>query len=335
MQRESQMKILVTGATGYLGRYLVPKLHKRGHRIRILVRKTSDISVFTNITGIEFFYGDISIEETLKGIEENIDQVYHLAVLGHLDKNADDQDYLNVNVKGILNLLKRFTETKLKNFLFATSSAALGAIPGRQITENDFKAPVTSYGMSKYKAELFLKEFCNKNLIPYVMVRLTHVYGPGENRDLFKIIKMMKKGIFPQVGIYPNLYPAVYVDDAINGLILAMERGRNMETYIISDTNSHDLREIRKLVKKYLGIKNRFYPFVPKYPLLIFFLILDMITIFTGIKFPATHKNISFITAGRRFCIKKAQKELGYYPSVSLEQGLKNSFDFYTKEGLS
>ena len=166
------------------------------------------------------------------------------------------------------------------------------------------------------------------------MVRLTHVYGPGENRDLFKIMKMMKKGIFPQVGIYPNLYPAVYLDDAVNGLILAMEKGRNMETYIISDNKSHDLQDIRKLVKKYLGIKNRFYPLVPKYPLLILFRILDMISKFTGIKFPATYKNISFITAGRQFCIKKAQKELGYKPCVSLDQGMKKSIDYYIKEGL-
>jgi len=326
--------ILITGGTGFLGRALIPELVENGCSVRILVRKTSDIASFKNKPGIELFYGDITDNKSLGGIEENIDQVYHLAVLGHLDENTGDQDYLNVNANGTLNILKRFKGIKIEKFLFATTSAALGVIPGREITENDFKKPVTAYGMSKYKAELFLKEYCNKNSIPYVMVRLTHVYGPGENRDLFKIIKMMKKGIFPQVGLGPNLYPAVYLDDAIKGLILAMGEGANKETYIISDCKSHDLKDIRKFVKKYLGIQNRWYPFVPKYPVFIFFFILDWISRITGIKFPATSKNISFITAGRRFCIKKAQKELGYKPLVSLEQGLKKAIDFYIKEGL-
>ena len=144
----------------------------------------------------------------------------------------------------------------------------------------------------------------------------------------------MKRGIFPQVGFRPNLFPAVYLDDALKGLVLAMEKGRIGETYIISDEVSHDLRTIRKLVRKQLGIRNSLYPIFPKYPMLVMFTVLDWISDKTGIKFPASRKNIQFITAGRNFSIEKARKELGYEPAVSLEEGLRKTVEYYLQEKL-
>ncbi len=328
------MKVLITGATGYLGRALVPKLHDAGYTIRILARQSTDTGIFSALKNIEIFHGDITIKETLEGIEKNIDYVYHLAVLGHLSTVEDDQNYFDVNTRGSLNLLEYFAGSELKKFLYTTSSAALGAIPHKTVTENDFIPPVTPYGMSKYKAELSIRELAERYSIPYVMVRLTHVYGPGETRDLYSIIKMIKKGIFPQVGFSPNLFPAVYLDDAVSGLMLAMEKGRSGETYIISDKTSHDTRMIRKLVRKHLGIRNKLYPFFPKYPMLLLFSALDRLSNKTGIKFPATKKNIQFITAGRSFSIEKARKELGYEPAVSLEEGLEKTIEYYLQEKL-
>jgi nucleoside-diphosphate-sugar epimerase len=188
--------------------------------------------------------------------------------------------------------------------------------------------------MSKYQAELSIRKFVEKHPVPCVMVRLTHVYGPGETRDLYRIIKMIKMGIFPQVGFSPNLFPAVYIDDAVNGIMLAMEKGRIGETYIISDKTSHDTRTIRKLVRKYMGINNKLYPFFPKYPMFLLFSILDTFSNKTGIKFSVSRKNIQFITAGRSFSIEKARKELGYEPAVSLDEGLKKTIEYYLQEEL-
>jgi nucleoside-diphosphate-sugar epimerase len=328
------MKVLVTGATGYLGKVLVPKLHDRGYDIRILARQSSDTTLFSGLRNIEIFHGDVTSRESLEGIEKDIEYVYHLAVLGHYGVVEDDQDYFDVNTRGSLNLLKHLAGSEVKKFLYTTTTGALGAIPHKTATEKDFIPPVTPYGMSKYKAEMSIREFAEKHVVPYVMVRLTHVYGPGETRDLYSIIKMMKRGIFPQVGFSPNLFPAVYLDDALNGLMLAMEKGRLGETYIISDQTSHDLRTIRKLVRIHLGIRNRLYPIFPKYPMLMLFTVLDWIGTKTGMKLPATRKNIQFITAGRTFSIEKARKELGYEPAVSLEEGLKRTVEYYLQNKL-
>jgi nucleoside-diphosphate-sugar epimerase len=145
---------------------------------------------------------------------------------------------------------------------------------------------------------------------------------------------MIKRGIFPQVGFSPNLFPAVYIDDAVSGLMLAMEKGRIGETYIISDKTSHDTRMIRKLVRKHMGINNKLYPFFPKYPMLFLFSILDKFSNKTRIQFPVSRKNIQFVTAGRSFSIEKARKELGYEPMVSLDEGLKRTIEYYLQEKL-
>ncbi|MBW1744634.1 MAG: NAD(P)-dependent oxidoreductase [Deltaproteobacteria bacterium] len=328
------MTVLVTGATGYLGTALVPKLHDAGYTVRILARPSSDTTIFSGLRNVEIFHGDVTSKESMEGIEKDIEYLFHLAVLGHYGNVKDDQDYFDVNKTGSLNLLEHFVGSEVKKILFTTTSGALGAIPHKTVTENDFTPPVTPYGMSKYKAELSIKKFAEKHGIPYVMVRLTHVYGPGEMRDLYSIIKMMKRGIFPQVGFSPNLFPAVYVDDAMNGLMLAMEKGRLGETYIISDKTSHDLRTIRRFVRKHLGITSRLYPIFPKYPMLVLFTVLDWISDRTGIRFPASRKNIQFITAGRSFSIQKAKRELGYKPAVSLDEGLRKTVEYYLQEKL-
>ena len=164
------MKVLVTGATGYLGRVLVPTLHDKGYGIRILARESSDISAFSGLNNIEVFHGDITRKDSLEGIGKGIEYVYHLAVLGHYGVVEDDQDYFDVNKTGSLNLLEHFVGSEVKKILFTTTSGALGAIPHRTVTEDDFRLPVTPYGMSKHQAELSIKEFAEKHAIPYVVV---------------------------------------------------------------------------------------------------------------------------------------------------------------------
>ncbi len=330
----AEMNILVTGATGYVGRALIPQLCQAGHSIRILARKTSDLSAFKECRkALEVFYGDLLQEETLRGIGENIDYVCHLAgVLPYSQTKAEH--YYDVNKTGSLNLIKQFAGSRVKNFLFTTSTASLGAISKDIVTENDFSPPIADYGKSKYAAELAIREFAEKQAIPYTMARLTHIYGPGETRDLYRMVKMMKKGIFPQIGFKPNLYPAVYIDDAVNGIIRVLERGRPGETYIITDKESHDTRLIRKYVLQYLSLKKSLYPFLPKYLSLLIFSILDIISDMSGVKFPATRKNIQFLSAGRRFSIEKARKELGYVPQVPLKEGLRKTIEYYLQEGL-
>lgn len=328
------MKVLVTGATGFLGRSLLPQLLEKGQEVRVLVRSSSDTSWLTNYDGVEIVTGDITEPKSLEGIEKGIARVFHLAVLGHLSGATDGASYLCVNRTGTTNLLARFVASGVERIVFTTTTAALGPIGDRIVTERDWAPPVTEYGRSKLAAERVANELAIAHGLPLVMVRLSHVYGPGEVRDLYRIIRLIRRGILPQVGIAPNLYPAVFLDDAVHGLMLAMDHGRAGETYLITDRKSHDLRDIRRIVMNELGLRCLVVPFLPKVPALAAAGLLDRIGELTGLRFPVSRKNLEFITTGRRFSIEKARRELGYEPEVTLEEGLRRTIAWYRQEGL-
>lgn len=325
--------ILVTGATGYIGVPLCTALSRQGLAVRALVRDASRAPALAALPGIELFEGDLTDPASLEGVEGGVDRVYHLAVLGHLAEVDDADHYARVNVAGTRSLLERFASTPAR-ILFTTTTAALGPIAGRMVTEADDAPPVTPYGRSKREAEGMLVEFAQEHGLDFVMVRLSHVYGPGEQRDLFRIIKMIRAGVLPQVGCAPNLYPAVHLDDAIQGVLLAMERGRSGETYIITDRDSHDLREIRRITQDALGVRRRLYPWLPRRLTLAAAGLADRVSVATGLRLPVSRKNLAFVTAGRRFSIDKARRELGYEPRIDLDQGLRQAIAWYRQEGL-
>jgi dihydroflavonol-4-reductase len=323
--------ILVTGATGYIGPALCAALLERGLPVRVLVRSSSRAVGLPH--GVERFEGDLTDPESLEGVERGVTQVYHLAVLGHLADVDDPEQYARVNVAGTAALLERFAGVQAR-FLFTTTTAALGPIADRVATEEDDVPPVTPYGRSKRAAERTLVDFALRHDLDFVMVRLSHVYGPGEQRDLFRILKMIKAGVLPQVGRAPNLYPAVHIDDAVRGILLAMERGRSGQSYIITDRDSHDLRDIRRITQRALGLRRRPYPWLPRRLTLAAAGLADRVSAVTGMALPVSRKNLAFVTAGRRFSIDKARRELGYEPRVDLDQGLRQAIAWYRQEGL-
>jgi len=327
------MNVLVTGATGFIGSRLVPALSDKGFNIRCLVRKTSDISKLKELKNVDFFYGDITDPETISGAAQNIDTVIHLAVLGHLKKGTEEE-YTRVNVKGTINVIDESISSEVKKIIVTTTTAALGIIPGRTVTEEDEGIPLNEYGRSKAMEENAVKELIKTKAAPVLMLRFSHVYGPGEQRDLHKIIKMMKKGIFPQIGLKANLYPAVYIDDVVQSIIQAMEYGRTGETYIITDNKSHDLKDIRKIVNKELGKETTLYPVIPKFLALSMVYLLEKLFSLFGKDFSYSVKNINSITARRQFSIEKAKKELHFSPRVSLEEGLHRTIEYYKRNNL-
>jgi dihydroflavonol-4-reductase len=158
------------------------------------------------------------------------------------------------------------------------------------------------------------------------------VYGPGDPRDILKLTRMAKKGIFPKIGNKPKLTPLIHVKDAVEGLLLAAEKGRAGEIYLITNNQSEPFDRIREIIRDTLGIKWPTFYVPESAALTLASLVEKMYTIF-GKSPPVTRKNIESTLADRVFSTEKARKELGFKPAVDPVEGLRETILWYKENG--
>ena len=146
-------RCLVTGASGFIGRHLVPELSARGYQVRCLVRPSSDVSPFVGLP-IELAYGDLIDGRGLEGAVEGVDSVFHL---GGLIRARRRGDYRAVNAEGTGHLLEACVRggRQLHRFVLVSSLAAAGpSVDGSRITEESPSSPSSEYGRSKRAGEV-------------------------------------------------------------------------------------------------------------------------------------------------------------------------------------
>ena len=196
--------ILITGASGFIGGHIAESAVKKGYHVYVLVRNSSNIELLKQ-NELFFIKADISDREGILNAftqlnEENVvfDFVIHAAAL---TKAKGLDEFMNVNFSGTENLLAALDllSRKPERIIFLSSLAASG--PGKigeVVTQNN-QQPITNYGISKLKTESLLVN----SGIPYIIIRPTAVYGPGE-RDLFTVFKVVNKGLNPIPGFSPS-----------------------------------------------------------------------------------------------------------------------------------
>jgi nucleoside-diphosphate-sugar epimerase len=329
------MKVCVTGATGMIGSRLVPQLLERGYTVVCPVRSIAKAESIASLCGAHFVEADLTVPDTVAGITEGCDAVIHLAVLGHLHQTRHAQDeFMRVNVVGLSHVLDDCQTTRPQRIIVASTSATQGATKEAVITEETPANPDTPYGRSKHAADRLVREYVEAEELPVILLRFTHVYGPGDTRDFLKIVRWIRKGIFPQVGLGQNTYPALYIDDAVHALLLSLERGQPGQCYIITDDDPHDTREIRRLVRKGLGLPLLPYPVIPKTLGYTLAAATEAVYHKLGRQPPVSPRNLKNLASGRRFSIEKATRDLGFHPQVSLEEGIRRTMAWYQSQEL-
>jgi len=326
-------KVLVTGGTGFIGSFLVKSLLKSGKPIRCLVRDRERGGLLER-SGIEIRYGDILQPETLCGIADDIEVVIHCAALGHVSSRskADFDEFYKINVIGSLNLAGEALKSRVKKFIQVSSTAAMGLIEGQIASEDTPCNPTTPYQKSKFLAERKLMDFSKEKGLPLLILRPCMVYGPFGGGELLRWCKAMKKGLFPRVGSGKNLSPFIHIDDLVSGIILAVEKGRTGEIYLLTSDESFDMNMVTKIMAEELRIK--FVPRIPTTILLVSSYLIEMMAVVWRFRPPVTVQNIKSMATDRLFDISKAKKELGFSPQYPIEKGLRETIRFYLDSGF-
>ena len=326
-------KILITGASGFIGSFIVKEALRRGWETWAAVRRSSSRQ-FLQDERIHFIELNLSNEqqltEQLRGHE--FDYVVHAA---GVTKCIDQADFRRINTEGTQHLVRALIALAmpLRRFVFVSSLSVFGAIreqqPYEEIRETDTPQPNTAYGRSKLEAEQWL-EGVN---IPYVILRPTGVYGPRE-RDYFLMAKSIKQHSDFAVGYKRQDITFVYVDDVVQAVFLACEKGQTGRKYFLSDGQVYQSTTFSDLIREELGHPWWIRITAPIWVLRVVTFFGDLIGRMTG-KISALNNDKYHILRQRnwRCDIEPARRELGYEPRVQLAEGVRRTIRWYKDNG--
>ena len=336
-------RILITGASGFIGSFIVEEALKRGFETWAAVRKSSS-KEFLQDERIHFIELNLSSEKALHEQLKNVQFDYVVHAAG-VTKCLHKQDFYRINTEGTKNLVWALMDLKmpLRRFVYISSLSIMGAIreeqPYREIRERDKAQPNTEYGKSKLEAEQWLSrqneelEMRNEKLFPFVILRPTGVYGPRE-RDYFMMAKSIKAHTDFAVGFKQQDITFVYVTDVVQAVFLALEKGETGRRYFLSDGEVYQSSTFSNLIRRELGNPWWIRITAPLWLLRIITFCGEYIGHLTG-KVTALNNDKYNIMRQRnwRCDISPARQELGYEPQVKLEEGVRRSIAWYQKNG--
>lgn len=318
-------KVLITGASGFLGYHIINAAVKEGYDVYAAVRKSSNVKHLQHlsVSYIELNYEDAAGLEKIFA-ENDFDYVIHAA--GTTKANTE-AEYDLVNNTYTVNLARAAAKSKkIKRFVFISSLAALG--PSKSATENITESkdpnPVTAYGKSKLNAENNLQNID----IAVTVFRPTAIYGPRE-KDIFIVTKTLNKGIDAYIGRINQQLSFVYGADMGEIAVRALKQTGENAYYNITDGKSYSRYAYADIVKAVLKKKAvRFHLPLPVIKVILF--LVEKINKSMN-RVPAVSiEKLNELTALNWACdISKVKKELGFEPKFDLEKGLKESVEWY------
>lgn len=336
MESNKHKRVLVVGAGGFAGGFIVEEALRRGYDVTAAVRHTTSRKYLSDprIKFVELNFEDAADmgDKLLSALQPRERWDYIVYNLG-ATKCVRFSDFSRINYE----YLRRFTEVIKsreivpEKLLYVSSLSALG--PGdektyRPFTDKDIPAPNTRYGASKLKAEMVLA----MSGLPYIIMRPTGLYGPRD-KDYFLMFKSIAKGWDFSVGFRRQNLTFFYIEDFARAIFDALEKAPVKETYNIGHPAVWTQGQFRKLAEKALG-KRLVVPLrVPLFTLKGVCMIAEKIGAATGN--PSTLNSDKYNILRQRnwtLDVSKAQRDFGFSPKVDLPEGVSRSVEWYKKE---
>lgn len=306
------------------------RLVSDGHQVTAFVRPGADVMELRRLN-TEVVELDITDYDQVARQMRPFDLVFHIAA-SFRTEHADLAEFRRVNVDATRHLLASALDKGIGRFVHCSTMGVHGPVDDPPATETYRFKPHDHYQQSKLEGEEAAHEFFAKGL-PGTVIRPTAIYGPGDRRFL-KLFRAIKRGMFVMIGSGNTFYHMTYIDDLVDGFLLASQRPEALnEAFIIGDERHYTINEIVTEIANTLGVRRPRWH-VPLAPVYLAAAICEDTCRLLGISAPLYRRRVEFFRMQRSFKIDKARQLLGYRPKFDLKSGIEATARAYQASGL-
>ena len=301
------MKVLVTGANGFIGRAVMERLLRDGYAVRAAIRKNADILP----PDVERADGDLSPDRDWSADLQGVDVVIHLAARVHVmrDTAADPLDeYRRVNVVGTVRLASSAAAAGVRRFVYVSTLKVNGEA-GR-FTESSEPAPADPYAQTKCEAEIALRRIAQQHQLEVVIIRPPLVYGPGVQANFRLLMRAIARGIPLPLGAIRNQRSLIGIDNLVDFIVTCVKHpAAANETFLVADGEDLSTPDLVRRLAKAMGRRARLFPVPP--------------SLLQSVAFLCGRKNVADrLLESLQADISKARTRLSWSPPVSVDEAL-------------
>lgn len=323
------MRVLVTGATGFLGGHLIEEMAKGPHVPVCAHRQGSDTSSIDRL-GLEKVMFDLTDRGSMLRALKGVDAVVHLAA--YYTFTGKKEMYDKVNVKGTGDLLEGCKEAGVKRFLYCSSTEAMGPIASPPGDEDSPLNPQYEYGRSKAKAE----ELVRSSGLDWTILRPSGIYGPSNVDDVAYYFITSFKGFASKfiIGSGKNYIQFVHVKDVVQGFLKALDRPESIGgVYIITQAKPYTYEEVYRVLANIFQQKEPRWRISKPLAKLMMLPIEGFSSLIGRENFLYRRETVESVTSDRAFVIDRARRDLGYEPVYDLPEGMAETVAWYRENG--
>ncbi|MBN8550565.1 MAG: NAD-dependent epimerase/dehydratase family protein [Deltaproteobacteria bacterium] len=327
------VKVLVTGATGFVGGHLARRLLSEGAVVTLLVRSTSDPKTLEDFKtrGARLVTGDITSASSALEACAGQTFVFHCAAL-YREAKFPDEAYMQVNFEGTKILLEACKASGVKRIVHTSTIGVHSHIENPPANESEPYLPTDVYQVSKTEAEKFARARFESGEIDGVVIRPAMIWGEGDRR-IFKLFKGIATRRLPIIGSGLTWTHWIYVQDLVDAYLLAatVEAAR-AQVYIIAGRRPVLMKDVFSTIAGIAGVKP--LPFrIPAWPIQFVGSCVETVCSPFGIEPPLHRRRADFFVKNRWFDTSKAQRELGFKPRFEFEEEARLVYSWYRENG--
>ena len=323
------MRVLVTGANGFVGAALCKKLVEAGHEVRGLVRKTSDCSLLEGVS-IERVIGSLEDTESLRKAADHIELIYHTAAA--VTDWGSLSFFRRVNVDGTRHLLDAAVASGVRRMVLVSSVVVHSFINQRRMDENSPQyATPFPYCQTKREAEKLAMEYHRDGRIEIVIVRPGDIYGPGDRVSLLKMAPLLEKGGMAYIAGGRKTGAFTYIENLVDGLILAgTKKEAAGEAFVITDGGELTWRDYFEKLCDALDVPRPKIS-VPSWMALCIASTMEALYKLLRIQArpPLTRYLVHHLRSDFHFTVHKARELLGYQPKIEMDEAMIKTAGWY------